>query len=52
MNTERPLVFGVRFGKGGKVYHFDASAYRELVVGDTVVVGDKPRPPVSTSLPW
>ena len=32
------LVVGVRFSKVGKIYHFDASAFPEIKVGDAVVV--------------
>jgi cell fate regulator YaaT (PSP1 superfamily) len=31
-------VVGVRFQKVGKVYHFDASSFRDIVVGDFTVV--------------
>lgn len=33
-----PYIVGVRFQKGGKVYHFDASRCCELQVGDYAVV--------------
>lgn len=33
-----PYIVGVRFQKGGKVYHFDASHCAELLVGDYAVV--------------
>ena len=32
------LVIGIRFQKIGKVYHFDASQYPDLKVGDFAVV--------------
>lgn len=34
----QPYIVGIRFQKVGKVYHFDASEYRELQVGDYAVV--------------
>jgi cell fate regulator YaaT (PSP1 superfamily) len=33
-----PYIVGVRFQKVGKLYHFDASAQRDLATGDFVVV--------------
>lgn len=33
-----PYIVGIRFQKVGKLYHFDASAYRDLDAGDFVVV--------------
>lgn len=33
-----PFVIGIRFQKIGKVYHFDASKYRDLSPGDFAVV--------------
>ncbi len=33
-----PFIIGLRFQKIGKLYHFDASAYRDLRLGDFVVV--------------
>ncbi len=33
-----PLIVGIRFHKVGKVYHFDASHFSDLQVGDHVVV--------------
>jgi cell fate regulator YaaT (PSP1 superfamily) len=35
---EQPHIVGIRFQKGGKVYHFDASHCRELQPNDFVVV--------------
>ena len=32
------IVVGVRFTRVGKVYHFDASAFPDLRLGDAVVV--------------
>lgn len=34
----QPYIVGIRFQKVGKVYHFDASNYRDLQVGDYAVV--------------
>lgn len=34
----KPFIVGIRFQKIGKVYHFDASEYRDLRVGDYAVV--------------
>jgi cell fate regulator YaaT (PSP1 superfamily) len=34
----KPYIVGIRFQKVGKLYHFDASDYRELVVGDFAIV--------------
>jgi cell fate regulator YaaT (PSP1 superfamily) len=34
----QPFIIGIRFQKIGKVYHFDASANRDLQAGDYVVV--------------
>jgi cell fate regulator YaaT (PSP1 superfamily) len=33
-----PFIVGIRFQKVGKVYHFDASNYRDIQVGDFAVV--------------
>lgn len=33
-----PHIVGIRFQKVGKIYHFDASEYREISPGDYVVV--------------
>ena len=33
-----PYIVGIRFQKVGKLYHFDASAYRDLGAGDFVIV--------------
>jgi cell fate regulator YaaT (PSP1 superfamily) len=33
-----PFVVGIRFQKVGKVYHFDASSFRDIGVGDFTVV--------------
>jgi len=33
-----PFVIGLRFQKIGKIYHFDASNYRQIQVGDFAVV--------------
>lgn len=33
-----PLIVGIRFQKVGKVYHFDASAFKDLRPGDFAVV--------------
>lgn len=33
-----PFIVGIRFQKIGKIYHFDASDYRDLQAGDFVVV--------------
>ena len=33
-----PFIVGIRFQKVGKLYHFDASANRDLVTGDFVIV--------------
>lgn len=38
MNQDGVLVAGIRFSKIGKIYHFDASAFPEIKVGDSVVV--------------
>ncbi|MEW6718002.1 MAG: regulatory iron-sulfur-containing complex subunit RicT [Chloroflexota bacterium] len=35
---EKSLVVGVRFSKAGKVYHFDASGFKDICAGDFVVV--------------
>jgi len=35
---EQPYIVGIRFQKGGKIYHFDASHYRDLQPKDFVVV--------------
>lgn len=37
MNSSR-LIVGIRFQKGGKVYHFDASSFPTLQPGDFVIV--------------
>lgn len=34
----KPHVVGIRFQKVGKLYHFDASGFRDLVVGDFAIV--------------
>jgi cell fate regulator YaaT (PSP1 superfamily) len=34
----QPLLVGVRFAKIGKAYHFDATAFPEIKVGDHVIV--------------
>ena len=34
----QPSIYGIRFGKVGKLYHFDASKLGDLNVGDYVVV--------------
>lgn len=34
----QPFIVGVRFSKIGKAYHFDATKFPELKLGDTVVV--------------
>lgn len=34
----RPFVIGVQFSKIGKIYHFDAAEFNDIVVGDKVVV--------------
>ena len=36
--SDEPYVVGIRFQKVGKVYHFDASNYRDLTKGDFVIV--------------
>ena len=36
--TESPHIVGLRFQKLGKTYHFDASDFRTLEVGDFAVV--------------
>ena len=33
-----PFIVGVRFQKVGKIYHFDASGFQDLEIGDFVVV--------------
>ena len=33
-----PTIVGIRFGKIGKVYHFDATAIQNLSVGESVIV--------------
>jgi cell fate regulator YaaT (PSP1 superfamily) len=39
MSSEMPtLIVGVRFGKVGKIYHFDASQYPQIKPDDQVVV--------------
>jgi cell fate regulator YaaT (PSP1 superfamily) len=34
----KPYIIGIRFQRVGKVYHFDASNYRDVQIGDFVVV--------------
>lgn len=34
----QPYIIGIRFQKVGKIYHFDASNYREIQVGDQAVI--------------
>jgi cell fate regulator YaaT (PSP1 superfamily) len=34
----KPYIVGIRFQKVGKVYHFDASKFRDLKIGDFAVV--------------
>lgn len=36
--TEIPAIIGVRFHKVGKLYHFDASGFPEVKMGDRVIV--------------
>ncbi len=36
--TNEPYIVGIRFQKVGKVYHFNASAWREIQVGDFAIV--------------
>ncbi len=36
--TIQPFIVGVRFSKVGKIYHFDATKFNDLRVGDPVVV--------------
>ncbi|MCU0489704.1 MAG: hypothetical protein MUE67_12240 [Anaerolineales bacterium] len=36
--TSVPFIVGIRFQKVGKIYHFDASRWRDIRVGDFVVV--------------
>ncbi len=36
--VQSSFVVGIRFQKIGKIYHFDASQYRDLIPGDYVVV--------------
>lgn len=38
MTSEYSLVVGLRFSKVGKVYHFDASNYPDMKLGDSVIV--------------
>jgi cell fate regulator YaaT (PSP1 superfamily) len=38
MQPMQPLIVGIRFGQVGKVYHFDASPFPQLKVGDHVIV--------------
>ena len=33
-----PYIIGIRFTQVGKIYHFDASKYRDIEIGDFVVV--------------
>lgn len=33
-----PYIIGIRFQRVGKIYHFDASTYRDLATGDFAVV--------------
>jgi cell fate regulator YaaT (PSP1 superfamily) len=35
---DEPNIIGIRFQKGGKIYHFDASHYRDIQPHDYVVV--------------
>lgn len=35
---EQPYIVGIRFQRVGKIYHFDASASRDLIPGDYAVV--------------
>jgi cell fate regulator YaaT (PSP1 superfamily) len=36
--TSEPLIVGLRFQSIGKIYHFDASNFRDLQTGDYVIV--------------
>ena len=38
MSEFKKLIVGVRFSKGGKVYHFDATKISDLKIGDSVIV--------------
>ncbi len=38
MDQSKPLVVGVRFQNVGKIYHFDARKFRDLLPGDFAVV--------------
>ena len=38
MKSMPPLIVGIRFAQVGKTYHFDASSYPQIKVGDHVVV--------------
>jgi cell fate regulator YaaT (PSP1 superfamily) len=38
MTSMPPLIVGIRFAQVGKTYHFDASPYPQIKVGDHVVV--------------
>ena len=37
-DRENGIIVGVRFHKGGKVYHFDPAGHDDLIIGDFVVV--------------
>jgi cell fate regulator YaaT (PSP1 superfamily) len=37
-NTNEPHIVGIRFQKVGKIYHFNASAWRDIQVGDFAIV--------------
>ncbi len=36
--SDQPYVVGIRFQKVGKLYHFDASSFRDVIKGDFVIV--------------
>jgi cell fate regulator YaaT (PSP1 superfamily) len=36
--TSEPYIVGIRFQKVGKIYHFNASAWRDIRVGDFAIV--------------
>ncbi|RMF45404.1 MAG: stage 0 sporulation family protein [Anaerolineae bacterium] len=36
--TETPFIVGIRFHRIGKIYHFDASGFRDLQPGEFVIV--------------
>ena len=38
MGSSKPFIVGVRFQTVGKIYHFDASKFRDLSAGDFAVV--------------